>query len=112
MVEDRTARIAALNDELRMSFDSSKGQVLLSRGIADLPGADKAEIIGLVRRFNAFSEDNDPYREHDFGKVEHNGHEVFFKIDYYDSNLEYHSEDATDPAKTKRVLTILLASEY
>lgn len=111
-MDDKTQKIAALNDGLRTSFDLAKGQIYLTRGVADLPAGDRAKIIGLVRTFNQFTEDNDPYQEHDFGKVSHNGCDVFFKIDYYDPKLEYHSEDAADPEKTVRVLTIMLASEY
>ena len=37
---------------------------------------------------------------------------VFFKIAYYDLTRAMHSEDAADPTKTERVMTIMLADEY
>ena len=62
--------------------------------------------------FDAFTEDNDPHGEHDFGAFDHAGHRIFWKIDYYDQSLEFGSENPADPAKTTRVLTIMLADEY
>lgn len=55
---------------------------------------------------------NDPYGEHDFGKVVVNGVSCFWKISYYDNRLEYGSEDPANPDITTRVLTIMLTSEY
>jgi Protein of unknown function (DUF3768) len=40
------------------------------------------------------------------------GERIFWKIDYYDENLEHGSEDPSDLFKTTRVLTIMLAGEY
>ncbi len=111
-MNDKAEKIAKLNDELRTTFDLNKGRVLLTRGIAGLSQDDQSGIIDLVKNFGKFTKDNDPYGEHDFGKVTHNGNDVFWKIDYYDPSLQYHTEDATDPNKTIRVLTVMLANEY
>jgi hypothetical protein len=37
---------------------------------------------------------------------------IFFKIDYFDPTLTYHSEDPADPGVAERVITIMLAEEY
>jgi uncharacterized protein DUF3768 len=65
-----------------------------------------------VRDFDTFTEENDPYGEHDFGALDFDGKRFFWKIDYYDTNLQYRSEDPADTEKTDRVLTIMLADEY
>jgi hypothetical protein len=62
-----------------------------------------------VANFEAFTEAGDPHGGHDFGAVTVDGKRVFFKVDYYDRAKEWLSED---PAKTSRVMTILLAEEY
>ena len=38
--------------------------------------------------------------------------QIIFKIDYYDKNYEYASENPADVSKTARVLTIMLADDY
>lgn len=77
-----------------------------------MPDEDRKQIFTLVKTFNNFTEDNDLYGEHDFGKIEYNGHAVFFKFDYYDKSLQKGSPDPSDPNVTERVMTILLSSEY
>ena len=69
-------------------------------------------MVEAVRSFDAFSEDNDPWGEHDFGAIEIGGQKIFWKLDCYDPTLTYQSENAANEALTHRVLTIMLASEY
>jgi Protein of unknown function (DUF3768) len=107
---DQSKRIRELNDKLRTTFTG--GDVLNTVGIDALSSDVQASILEKVRTFSEFSEENDPCGEHDYGSFQIAGHHVMWKIDYYDERLEGHSEDAADPTKTRRVLTILLASEY
>lgn len=51
-------------------------------------------LLTAIRQFNDFTPDNDPYGEHDFAAVEHDGVRVYWKIDYYDPTLQQHSVDA------------------
>ena len=108
--ETTIARIRALNDTARRTFVS--GQFFLTRGVAELPPDDQAAILDRVRTFDDFREDNDPWGEHDFGSFMHRGRTINWKIDYYDLLLKYGSDDPSDPARTRRVLTIMLAEEY
>ena len=73
---------------------------------------DQQTLFRLVRTFNDFTEDNDPWKEHDFGSVEFKGGKYFWKIDYYEKSLKYGSEDASNTAITTRVMTIMHSSEY
>ncbi len=61
--------------------------------------------------YNAFTSENDPYGEHDFGIFEIDEELLVWKIDYYDPSLRFGSQDPADPSRTKRVLTIMLEEE-
>jgi Protein of unknown function (DUF3768) len=106
----KAALLAALNDRLRTSH--SGGRVFITRGVADLPPATFTAIIEAVRSFDAFTPDNDPWGEHDCAVIEVQGQQIIRKIDYYDPTMTCGSDDPADPAKTCRVLTIMLADEY
>jgi hypothetical protein len=108
---DNAPEIAALNDLCRKAMGLA-GRVYQTRGISALPGEDQCAIREKVETFDAFTPDNDPHGERDFGAFDHNGHRIFWKIDYYDRTLTKGSEDPSDPKQTVRVLTIMLASEY
>ena len=107
---EQATTIAALNDQFRKTLDG--GKVMITRGVSALGSTAVGDLLVEVRTFGCFTEDNDPHGEHDFGVVNYDGHKLFWKIDYYDPSLNFHSEDAADPAKTVRVLTIMLADEY
>ena len=85
--------------------------VLTAQGVAALPPEVRAAIVAAVQRFDDFSVGNDPHGEHDCAVLEAAGHQVLFKIDYYDRALCGLSPGPADPAVTRRVLTVLLAGE-
>jgi hypothetical protein len=107
---DTTTRIRDLNDALRTTF--SGGRVLMTSGVAALPESITAQVLQRVRSFNEFDGDNDPHGEHDFGAFEIENDRLFWKIDYYAPDMDGGSEDPSDPQKTTRVLTVMLAAEY
>ena len=110
--DELTLAVAKLNDAFRSTFNAAAGHVVATSGFNALPENDKRTFVGLVQSFNAFDEENDPGGEHDFGRVEHGGEEVFWKIDYYDKSVQWASPDPSDPDLTHRVLTLMLANEY
>lgn len=103
--------IAELNDAFRRA--GPRPGWLITRGIADHGPAFQLLASLMVRDFSNFTPDNDPYGEHDFGSITVHGATLFWKIDCYDTtDMTRGSSDPTDPAVTRRVLTIMLASEY
>jgi len=108
-----TNKIAELNDKLRQNiFNSGKDKVVLARGFSLLPFDEQLRILIKVKEFKDFNEGNNPYGERDFARIEHRGINYFFKIDYYDTSMEYASENPADETITTRVLTIMRADEY
>lgn len=102
--------IRAQNDRLRHTFTG--GRIMLTAAVSELEPRLKARLLEAVRAYNQFDDDNDPHHEHDMAFIELDGVSYFFKVDYYDLKLEFGSEDPSDPAKTCRVLTIGLGSDY
>ena len=100
-----------LNDALRTGA-SDDGLVVITSGIQALGFEFAIEARRAVAAFTDFNPDNDPHGEHDFGSLDIERQKLLFKVDYYDLALSAHSPDATDPAVTKRVMSIMLASEY
>ena len=105
-----TDRIRVLNDAFRATLRG--GIAMMTSGVAELPDCVKAEAMVQVASFSDFRADDNPHGEHDFGSFMLVGRWFFWKIDYYDKRCEFGSEDPSDPDKTTRVLTIMLAEEY
>lgn len=105
-----TARIRELNDQLRVT--GRGGVIVMTYGIAGLGGSLVATIFKAVSEFNQFSEDNDPWGEHDCALLTVEGVKVLWKIDYYDRQRRFHSPNPADPKVTVRVMTVMRADEY
>jgi Protein of unknown function (DUF3768) len=109
-VDIKTDRIRALNDDLRQYLLG--GMAVITPGVAALGQQAVERIVKTIAVYDDFCHANDPYEEHDFGSFRAEGQMIFFKIDYYDKSLTYHSPDPSDPSVTERVITIMLADEY
>jgi hypothetical protein len=107
---ERAALIRDQNDRFRKQ--GRGGQLMLTSGIMAKSDEDLAGLLQAIVDFDAFDPDNDPHGEHDFGSLTWQGEPVFWKIDYYDSDLLYGSPDPANPDVTTRVLTVMMAWEY
>ena len=114
--------IRRLNDAAR-SNPGTGSIANVTIGFQSLSDADRVAALAEITRFSKFDEDNDPYGEHDFGAVyrlatgawtqerpsdsKAISETVFWKVDYYDTDLAFGSEAPWDAAQTKRVRTIM-----
>jgi len=76
--EDRSgkrAKIRALNDAFRQSFWG--GRVMMTAGVAALENPVRNAVVEKIKAFDAFDDDNDPWGQHDFVSVEHDGQTYF-----------------------------------
>jgi len=100
----RAAQIAHFNDAISRSTQ----EVMVTQGVQAL--SDVFGLVHAVRLFDTFTPNNDPWGEHDFGTINWHTNKTFWKIDYYDQ----HQQNWCDPLseECRRVLTVMLASEY
>jgi hypothetical protein len=66
-------KIALLNDKARKGWLPGSSKMLATRVVAALPDEALAVLRRAVAEFDSFTEDDDPYGEHDFGTVELDG---------------------------------------
>ena len=114
-----TELIAGQNDAFRRSIlrttpvaDAPQGQFVMTRGVAALGPDAQHALTRRVASFDAFNADSDPHGWHEMGVIDFDGTTTWFKLDLYDVDYQYGSPEPSDPAQTRRVLTLLLPSEY
>jgi hypothetical protein len=117
MTAPNTARSRELNDALRSCREPiaaliANGSIMLTQALAMRGEPFVSRALAAVAGFDEFSEDNDPWQEHDMAFLDVDGARIFFKVDYYDPEMRHLSADASNPEITRRVLTIGLASDY
>jgi hypothetical protein len=117
-------KIAAQNDLFRKAIANQScaiaaatqgiaGRRFITPGVAaQVPENFHRLVWSAVANFSFFTEDNDPYEDHTFGAFEIEGVRLFWKIDLYDTAYRYGSDDPANPKCTRRVLTVMLRSEY
>jgi hypothetical protein len=118
--EGAPSEIARLNDWLRRNISTpGHNRVVMTIGIAALIGdvslfrgfRRRAELLRLVRDYDSFGEAINPHGERDLGRFEFEGTACYWKIDYYNLDMDAGAENPADPFITIRVLTIMRVDE-
>lgn len=116
-------KVAAHNDAFRrnacLAIPYGTGDPVLA-GRMVMTDSVNAEGMGFVQscldaigRLDHFPADNDPDGYHDFGSIKVLGTTAWFKIDLYDDKaMAFGSDAPDDPARTYRVLTVMLPSDW
>jgi hypothetical protein len=80
LAQNQINTIALLNDFSRRHwYDPRHCQTMLTQGVQALlsvAGDNLQALMNKVATFNRFTEDNDPYYEHDFGSFEWQGEKL------------------------------------
>jgi hypothetical protein len=106
----RAEAIARLNDQLRKT--GTGGSVMITQNLKHVTGFNVPTLMKALAEYGGFDADNDPHGERDFGDLVLWGYDLIWKIDYYDKDLKFGSDDPADPNVTHRVLTVMLASDW
>lgn len=105
----RAEAIAQLNDTLRKT--GTGGTVMVTQSVMGLTGFDAAVLAAALANYDGFDADNDPHGERDFGDLTLWSADLLFKIDYYDTDLHFGSDDPANSI-TRRVLTVMTAAGW
>ncbi len=105
----RAEVIAQLNDNLRKTLEG--GTIVITRNVRSLEGYNASELVAALANYGRFDEDNDPHGERDFGDFPLFNTDLYFKIDYYNPDLKFGSDDPADSSITHRVLTVMTEAD-
>lgn len=117
----RARRIAALNDRLRHD-PAAYGHVLFSAGVMRLIDCEtprkiapvvmaQQQLIRLAALSTRFAGSGQDQEEHRCGRFTYLEREIAFEIEYRHHKALRPSRDPADAKATRRILTIMLASE-
>jgi len=113
------ATIAAQNDAFRKAICGQpvlgkipQGKLVVTASVDAQGPLFVMEALRQVGTFEAFNEDADPDHLHEMGVIEIETLTVWWKIDLYDLDYHFGSDDPDNPDQTRRVLTILFPSDY
>jgi len=112
VVISRAQHIAALNDDMRRNPFGLGKRTVVTRKLHQMGAEVIANVLRNVANYSDFNVSNNSHGERDFGTFRIDNHDIAFKIDYYDVDGIYGSEDPSDPAQTLRVMTLMFLSEY
>jgi hypothetical protein len=97
---DRRAKIVALNDRLRTTFQG--GRVQMTPSVYELDPRLRGRALSVLARYEKFHPDS----EHDCGTFIFAGFSFEWRIEYRSKDGTSVSPDPADPGKTLRVLTL------
>ncbi|MAL26807.1 MAG: hypothetical protein CL820_13140 [Croceicoccus sp.] len=107
--------MAELNDRARQGLDRTARTVFTIGLLDELSVGSRArDILAQARIMKAmrecdFGEDSP---ERDMAWFEVDGIRMMMKIDYFDTDFEWGSEDPANAAETRRVITIMRPGDY
>lgn len=118
-------RVRTSPDQLRVGNDiyrknlinSKRFKMVLSWNVSNYSMANFVmfqRLLEKVRTFKQFNKEDDPYGEHDFGRIEHDGQTFYFKFDYFDGPdlMNGFDKESMTSDRCYRTMTIMEASEY
>jgi hypothetical protein len=105
----RKAQVRQFNDSFRAAITNDG--IMLSEGVKELPIDVRAMAIRKVATFDAFSADNDPHGEHDFGGFDLAGKRFFWQLTRDNKLKPELRDDMGDATGTGQILAIRLSGE-